>query len=268
MHVWSQCSRKRRLLGLKHIFFINPDNEKNLRLSISPSFLFHTPRLDLPLQVQCRFMRRMENNSCRRAVTLTETLIIAALLAVVLMIIALGTEKVRSDLKHQQVWELLATLDEALSAYYRSTGHWPKCDDKTPGNESQQLEQGDMQTGIHECVISAMASVDKSQEILSRIPIKLRLVDNPEDRQRTHFRTVQDAWAKRLRCITARSASHIDRQAVAANNGKPIFISAGTDGRFGDQDVVYAADNLRSDELRMETSKQQNADSRPNHASK
>lgn len=62
---------------------------------------------------------------------------------------------------------------------------------------------------------------------------------------------VIDAWGRPMRCLTARCPSPVACEAVAANGGKPIFISAGPDGQFGMADGVTDADNLRSDELGM-----------------
>jgi hypothetical protein len=44
--------------------------------------------------------------------------------------------------------------------------------------------------------------------------------------------------------LTAGSSRERDRHVVAANGGKPVFISAGPDGQFGDDDPAASADNL------------------------
>jgi len=187
--------------------------------------------------------------------TLSETLIVAAVLALVLVIVALAMATIRNDLKQRQTWELLAMLDEALRAYYQAA--------------AQQL--GNKPDPAADRVIAALAAVPASRQVLERIPHRLRVRANVEKqwagnakartgrwpaaagRSHTWDRpdvTVQDAWGHPLQCLTAASPSPVHRQAVAANGGRPIFISAGVDGRFGSElDVAAGDDNLRSDEL-------------------
>ncbi len=247
--------------------------------------------------------------------TVSETLIAAASVMLLLVLAALGIARVRNDLKSKQVWELLATLDEGLSAYCEATGQWPV--EMVPSHERQQARApegergpgGDRETeigagmigggdsfsrdpkgsafgaedrgrpfvgafsrdpkgsafggsetyrdtggrapwqradGSAERVITALAAVPASRAVLERIPEVLRVPRQGEDRDADAdaWGTVQDAWGHRLRCLTAASPSEVDRQAVAGNGGRPIFVSAGPDGQFGIHDPAAAADNI------------------------
>jgi len=181
----------------------------------------------------------------QRAMTLAETLVAAAVIGVVLAVIALGVATVRSDLKHGQAEQLLATLDEALSAYHQATGSWPV----DPGAEDEERESAEQEDSADR-VIAALAAEPASRAILDRTRPVLRvkpITDMSAATSESSWGTVQDAWGRRLRCLTAASESPIDREAVAVNGGRPIFVSAGPDGQFGTHDIAAAADNLRSD---------------------
>ena len=90
---------------------------------------------------------------------------------------------------------------------------------------------------------ASRAILDKTRPVLRVIPV----ADIADGVSELPWGTVQDAWGRPLRCLTAASKSPLDREAVAVNGGRPIFISAGPDGRFGTRDIAAAADNLRSD---------------------
>ncbi len=186
----------------------------------------------------------------RRAVTFTETLITATLLGLLLVVVALGVHSVRSDLKHKQVWDLLVTLDKALDAYHETTGTWPFTLATQPDEtEPERLSSNDDPTESGRRVINALAAVPASREILDTIPDLLRVPPESKQAEPNDWGTVRDAWGQPLHCLTALSRIPVEWQAVAANLGKPIFISAGTDGQFSSRDSVAEADNLRSDQL-------------------
>lgn len=181
----------------------------------------------------------------QRAMTLVEILLVAVAIGVVLAMVALGVATVRNDLKHGQVEQLLATLDEALSAYHQATGHWPV----DPGAEDTEraLVEHD---GSADRVVAVLASEPASRAILDKTRPVLRVTpvaDISDEANELPWGTVQDAWGRRLRCLTAASKSPLDREAVAINDGRPIFICAGPDAQFGNRDISTAADNLRSD---------------------
>lgn len=186
----------------------------------------------------------------RRGITFTETLITAALLGLVLVVVALGIHTVQGDLKRQQVWDLLATLDNSLTAYHEATGTWPFASARRPDDpDANRLPINDDPAEISRRVIAALADVPASREILDTIPEILRVPPEREEAVAGQWGTVRDAWGRPLHCLTARSRAPLDWQAVAANRGKPIFISAGLDGRFDSRDSVAEADNLRSDQM-------------------
>ena len=177
--------------------------------------------------------------------TLVETLIAAAVIGVVLAVVTLGMATVRSDLKHNQVGQLLAILDDALSAYHQATGKWPT----EPGAENEGRASAE-HDGSADRVIAVLAAEPASRAILDKTRPVLRVIpvaDIADGASELPWGTVQDAWGRPLRCLTAASKSPLDREAVAVNGGRPIFISAGPDGRFGTRDIAAAADNLRSD---------------------
>ena len=181
----------------------------------------------------------------RRAPTLTETLILAVVIGLGLLAIALGIDTVRQDLKRRQAERVLATLDRALVAYHHAAGRWPT---DSPG-EAQRGASSDEGDGSGDRVVAALAGVPESRHVLEGIPPAFLVavpVDGPAPASRP-WGMVQDAWGQPLRCLTAGSSSPADQEAVAANGGKPIFISAGPDECFGFHDVPAAADNIRSD---------------------
>jgi len=199
----------------------------------------------------------------RVAMTLPETLVAGAIVGLVLIAVALGVATVRTDLKRLQVQELLAVLDEALCAYQAATGQWPAGSPAAAHGESPDGEKAPVPPRITagpqaadsggasaDQVVAALAAVPASRTVVERIPAVLRVPPQGEvaSPNKADWGTVQDAWGRRLECLTATSRSAIARQAVAANHDKPIFISAGVDGRFG-RDTYDDADNLRSDEL-------------------
>ena len=183
----------------------------------------------------------------RRALTLIETLIAAMLIALVLVIITVGVGTVRGDLKRRQTAQLLAQLDKALTAYHRATGRWPSDPEGPPS-----LDAPSENDGSGDRIIAALTTVPPSRKLLDELPAIFRVAAAPDSpaaspTSQPASSTVQDSWGHRLRCITADSPNPVEHDAVAANDGKPVFISAGPDGRFGPQDHPDAADNIRSD---------------------
>ncbi|MBI4580862.1 MAG: hypothetical protein HY718_14230 [Planctomycetes bacterium] len=212
--------------------------------------------------------------SCRRAVTLSETLVAGALVGLLVVVVAIGMDAMRTELKRRQAIALLAALDEALTAYHQATAQWPPDHalPPTPGRPGPAIDPDD--DGSGDRIIVVLAAVAESRAVLQRVPNILRLpgegggssTEAGRDARPPNLRvpgegggsatrpgganwgTVVDPWGRRLRCLTATSPSATHRKAVAANRNRPIFISAGPDGRFGFTDVSAASDNLRSDE--------------------
>jgi type II secretory pathway pseudopilin PulG len=185
-----------------------------------------------------------------RGITLSETLIAAAGVAVLLMVLSLGMHGIRTELKRQQTVALMQTLDRALLAYQESTGAWP-VDTKlleSKRTAPDQSRASGLQDGSGDRVISLLAEVPASRVLLETIPAILRPRNDPGPTTRPWAARVRDPWGNSLRCLTAVSPMVLDRQAVAANQNRPIFISAGPDGRFGSKDISGSSDNIRSDE--------------------
>ncbi|HOQ87252.1 MAG TPA: hypothetical protein PLQ89_16180, partial [Phycisphaerae bacterium] len=98
-------------------------------------------------------------------------------------------------------------------------------------------------------MLALMAGVPAARARLETLPAVLRVAPAESARSAGAWGSIRDPWGRPLHCLTASSPLAVHRKAVAANQGRPIFISAGPDGRFGFQDVSAASDNIRSDEI-------------------
>lgn len=175
----------------------------------------------------------MPSGHGRTALTLVETLILAALVAILLLASALLVRSMRTELKRRQSVELLARLNAALDAYHEAVGVWPSAEDAPDDRTAAIL------------VLQQLAQVNASRAHLDRIDPVLRIPGTqPHD-----FAGVRDGWGHPLRCLTVASTAPADRQAVAASGGRPIFISAGDHGGFEERDPAEPAEMIRSDEL-------------------
>lgn len=190
--------------------------------------------------------------SLARGVTLSETLVVVSAVAVLLTLLSLGMGGIRTELKREQAIALMRTLDSALGAYHEALGEWPA--DLNPNPSA--LEYGarpasrkdDDASGQR--VIDLMAHTPASRVVLETLPDILREKTDRATPSAGEWNTsVRDPWGNPLRCLTSRSPLIPHRMAVAANRNRPIFISAGPDGRFGFSDVSAASDNIRSDEI-------------------
>jgi len=189
----------------------------------------------------------------RRAVTLSETLVAGIVVGVVLVVISLGMDGIRTELKRHQAVAMLEVLDRALLAYHQKTGHWPA----DPGPAAGALhprERSAAASGLDasgDRVIALLDEVRESKVIIRELPEILRVSPGAEEGPETAGPTlVRDPWGRALACLTSASPSPGHRKAVAANQERPVFVSAGADGRFGFTEVSAASDNIRSDELR------------------
>jgi len=179
------------------------------------------------------------------AFTLPETLVGGVAIGAILLAVALGIAGVRRELKQTQIQQLMDQLNGALDAYHKATSAWP-VDAQVRGKpySSQQYD------GSGDRVIAQLASVPASEEFLADIPSALRVAKQTQigdTQEPMEAWRVRDTWGGPLRCLTGVGESPTDREAVAANDGKPVFISSGPDGQFGDRDIATAADNVRSD---------------------
>ncbi len=161
------------------------------------------------------------NNECR-AMTLVEMIIAVVLVGAGLFLLVGWSRIVRDDAKTQLAADLLARLDAGLDQYRTATGVFPPTfnDDPDP-------------------VVAALQRHPKTRPLFDGVPDSLWTVSRP--------RTLLDPWGTGLRYRSDRQ-----RVDVAANGGRPIFISAGRDRLFGDDYPAQMADDLRSDDPRAE----------------
>ncbi len=185
--------------------------------------------------------------------TLSEIVITAAICAMVLFVMTLGMDGIRTELKRRQTLDLLDTLDRALVAYHGATGSWPV--DLAQANEPPASADQSLSSAMYEAscrrVIAILAGVPASRTVLQTIPPVLRVQttgSQPTTSPDADWGNLQDSWGHPLNCLTALSPLAVHRKAVAANENRPIFVSAGPDGHFGFIDAAAASDNLRSDE--------------------
>lgn len=183
----------------------------------------------------------------RQAMTVTETLIVGGLMGLGLLAVAVGIDSVRDALKGQQTRALLSQLDKALAVYHEATGRWPVGKPAPPATQSAG-EAPESADGLGP-LLSVLAGTPGSRAVLETLPPRFR--DDASVKgapaARTDGPALRDSWGRPLRCLTAGDPSAEAREAVAANQGRPIIISAGPDGRFGRRDIVEATDNIRSD---------------------
>lgn len=183
----------------------------------------------------------------RRAVTLSETLVALAAVGLAILVLALGTDGVRTELKRKQCAELAQSLHRALLAYHQSTGGWPAGSQRPAESSADPLTAGGVESGTR--VLGELARLGVSRTVLAALPEALRAdAGGAAGEPELKWASVVDPWGNPLICLTSTSPLAAQRKAVAANRGCPIFISAGPDGRFGLNDPSAASDNIRSDE--------------------
>ncbi len=149
-------------------------------------------------------------------------LVIAVVVVVLFVSVLLGaTRSVRRSAKRAQAVQLVAGLEKALSAYQAEHEVYPSGDEA--GNAAGALhallgDRGPLPEGVDPVLVI-------------------------RDRGR---RTVRDPWGTRLRYITDRYAAEPDRATI--NLTRPVFVSAGPDRDFGDDDPTHNSDNIASDD--------------------
>ncbi len=188
----------------------------------------------------------------RRGVTLSETLVTAAVVGVLLVLVGLGVDGIRNELKRKQTVALLDTLDRAIVAYHQSAGNWPAEASESVSLQREPADADDPdENASGDRIVAILAEVPAAHTILQTIPEVLRVPADQSEQPTTRpaLGLIRDPWGHRLCCLTAFSPSPSQRKAVAANGNRPVFISAGPDGRLGFLNVSAASDNLRSDEL-------------------
>ncbi len=178
----------------------------------------------------------------RRTLSFAETAIAGILISLVLMVVSLAIGTMRDDVKQRRTEQLLARLDQALVAYHRATGRWPA--DPDGRTDRSTTAEND---GSGDRIIATLAGEPESRKVLDQVPPVFRAERSADAAANSAWGGLHDAWGRPLRCLTADGSTPADLDAVIANGGKPIFISAGPDERFGPPGLPPAADNIRSD---------------------
>lgn len=154
--------------------------------------------------------------------TLIEMTIAALFIGAALFLLAGWMRTSRAAAQRDLCIQMLSDLDEALVRYRRTTGSYPA----SRGPDSTIA------------AIAGLLDLEKTRVILERLPDNLW-------RREGMTRVLVDPWGTPLRYIGADPGD----PRVAANGGRPIFVSAGPDRDFGGPLSPDAeGNNLRSDD--------------------
>jgi type II secretory pathway pseudopilin PulG len=174
-------------------------------------------------------VRGVPGRPCRqRAMTLVEMTIVVFLVVVSLFLLIGWTGNLQQDAKQALAVRMLTDLDTALARYRRATGSYPA----SHGPDSA------IQAAVY--LLDHELEHDKARPLLVALP--------PSLWRGAGRRNLVDPWGTPLRYYSADSGSPF----VKANNGRPVFVSAGPDCEFGDDDPSRLGDNLRSDDPGVE----------------
>ncbi|MBX3394931.1 MAG: type II secretion system protein [Phycisphaerae bacterium] len=165
--------------------------------------------------------RFTEMASSRLAMTLIEMTITIFLVSVMLFLLTGWMTMLRTRSKESLAIRMLADLDNALARYRRAEGQYP-----TYRGPDSAIP-----------VVVDLLDHERTRSTIQAFPASLW---RGPDLQRC----LVDPWGTPLRYLPADS----ENPAVRANAGRPIFISAGPDRDFGDDDPAARGDNLRSDD--------------------
>lgn len=163
---------------------------------------------------------RTQHRNCRLAMTLVEMAIVVIVVGGGLFLLAGWMDSVRQEAKRDLAIRLLTDLDRALSRYHRGTGNYPMFQGLNAASQA----------------IGELNGLDRPRRILEAFPIAFW--------QGNDKRILVDPWGTPLRYYATSSSSVI----VEANNGRPIFVSAGPDRILGEANSVGLGDDLRSDD--------------------
>jgi len=150
--------------------------------------------------------------------TLVEMVLVLLLGGVGVFLLVGWMSSSRQTAKMALARRMLLDLDRALAKYYRATGMFPPAEaaDPTAAATAQLLNH------------------ERTRPILEGLPESLW----------QGRRALIDPWGVPLKYVPENRGSPF----VAANLGRPLFISAGPDRLFGDDDATHLGDNLRSDD--------------------
>ena len=159
-------------------------------------------------------------------------MLVVAVLALVFGGLVRVTDRLRNDAKRQQARRLLATLASAVELYAELQ--------VPPGAESVGAEcaavypPGVFDAAAQPCLAALLTKPPTRQKLAGLGWPWDRLLDDPA--------AWVDPWGRPLRYVTALH----DRRAVRRNGGRPFWVSAGSDGRFGDASLAERSDNISS----------------------
>jgi hypothetical protein len=152
--------------------------------------------------------------------TLIEMVIAVFAIAAALFLLVGWMSSMRSGSRVDLARRMLLELDKSLARYYRA------CDMFPPIRSADPVADVTVQLLNHE---RTRPLLDALPESVWRVPGRRVLVD---------------PWGTPLRYHPETSGSPY----VRANEGRPVFVSAGPDRDFGDHDRTCVGDNLRSDD--------------------
>lgn len=156
----------------------------------------------------------------RRAMTFVEMVLALLLMGVALFLLIGWMHQMREEAKQELARRMLLDLDRALAKYYRATGRFPPSSSIEPAM----------------AVTAQLLNFDRSRPLLEGL--QACLWDGSGRRR------LVDPWGTPLRYIPETS----DSPFVPGNLGRPLFVSAGPDRSFGEDDAAHIGDNLRSDD--------------------
>lgn len=163
----------------------------------------------------------LQSRQNRSALSLITVVVAICATGFSLFLLVGWTTTLQGGTKQDLARRMLADLDQALVRYRRATGSYPT----SRGPDSAIPAVVDLMD--HE----------KTRPILEAFPSCLR--SGPGTKP------LVDPWGTPLRYLPENSGG----PAARAGSGRPVFVSAGPDRDFGDQNPVARENNLRSDDL-------------------
>lgn len=159
------------------------------------------------------------------AFTLPEMILAAVLLAGIIAALIAATNQMRDRAQTVQARKLLQTLARATQEYARLQASQPPT--YPPGTFDASATTG----------LTALLALPTTRQLLARL-------DWPWNRFLDRPARWADPWGTPLRYVTA---VH-DPSAVRLNGGRPFWVCAGPNRRFGDDRPAERADNISTDE--------------------
>jgi type II secretory pathway pseudopilin PulG len=156
----------------------------------------------------------------RPAMTLVEMAVAVLLIGAALFLLVGWTRNLQSDARRTLAIRLLAELDKALAQYHRANERFPNAP----------------QPDAAARVTVALLDFERTRQTLDALPDSVW--------RGPGHRILVDPWGTPLQYFSETGQSRY----ILANNGRPVFVSAGPDRDFGDDDVSKIGDNLRSDD--------------------